>query len=153
MPYKKRRIEFWPFETQTNQSNLFITDFSTQVLWAIYKTRCGEIWIVLKIMDNKVVQDLSIMPKSGQTRQDFNWPIKMNTSGSPQFIHLVSKQTKFHLILSEKLVRSTYQLSYAILSQMFMTELLNLNKPLHLESHSCHIVCNNAFLENSYQEW
>ena len=38
----------------------------------------------------------------GRTR--FSLPIKMNTTGSPQFIHLFSKQTKFHLILSEKLM-------------------------------------------------
>ena len=54
-------------------------------------------------MDNKVVPDLSKMPKSTQAKQDFIWSIKINTSGSPQLIHLVSKQSKFHLIPSEKL--------------------------------------------------
>ena len=57
-------------------------------------------------MDNKVVPDLSKMPKSAQAKQNFIWSIKMNTSGSLQFIHFVSKQSKFHFILSEKLVES-----------------------------------------------
>ena len=48
-------------------------------------------------------QDFSKMPNSAQAGKDFIWPIKMNTTGSPQFIHLLSKQTKFHLILSETL--------------------------------------------------
>ena len=55
-------------------------------------------------MANKVCQNFSKMPNSAQAEQDFTWLIKMNTAGSPQLIHLVSKQTKFHLILSEKLV-------------------------------------------------
>ena len=55
-------------------------------------------------MDNEVVPDLSKMPKWAKGKQNFIWPIKITTSGSPQFIHLVSKQSKFHLIPSEKLV-------------------------------------------------
>ena len=69
----------------------------------ISQTDLGEIWFILKTMAKIVVPDLSKMPKSAQARQDLIWPIKMNTAGSPQFIHLISKQTKFYLILSEKL--------------------------------------------------
>ena len=63
---------------------------------SISKMGWGEIWFVLKIMAKMMVQDLSKMPKSAQAKQIFIRQIKMNTSGTLQFIHLVSKQTKFH---------------------------------------------------------
>ena len=80
-------------------------------------------------MDNKVVSDLSIVPKSAQMRQDFIWSIQMNTFGSPQFIHLVSKQTKLHLILSEKLYTIVF-----IYKKLTCNSLSNLSMKKH--SHS-----------------